>query len=248
MLSIGERLKAAREAKGISLERASQVTKIQRTTLGAIEKGDLGEILDPVYAKIFLKKYALYLGLDGSSIVSEYLSLRGPIPDRPIGVKTQALPEAQSRLSIGKWIFPVSVGLMGVVGISFLAYLAMDLKKSLASIPKKEKAVSSKKAARPNPTLEKASSPQLLVPRSQPLKLTIRTKSEVWMQVKADGTIIFQNVLAKGSQETWEAKEDLELWTGNAGAMELVLNGKALGSPGTGVKKGIKITREGIKG
>ena len=78
------------------------------------------------------------------------------------------------------------------------------------------------------------------------MKLTIRTKADVWMQVKSDGTVIFQNVLPKGSQESWTAKEELELWTGNAGAMELILNGTPLGNPGIGVKKGIKVTRMGL--
>ena len=68
-LSLGERLKSAREAKRISLEDACRITKIQRRVLQAIEAGRVEEILDPTYAKIFVKKYASFLGIDGSALL-----------------------------------------------------------------------------------------------------------------------------------------------------------------------------------
>ena len=242
-LSIGERLAAARKAKNLSLEDAVRSTKIQRRTLEAIEEDRVGEDLAPVYAKIFLKKYATFLGLDGAVLVDEYLNLRGPIPEASLIPQTETTTKRPALPALRQIFIPAGVGLMFLIGLSFLGYLAMDLYGALSK--RSEKVVHSLHEKKP--LSQKPAAPKSIVPRGQPLKLTIRTKADVWMQVKSDGTVIFQNVLPKDSQESWTAKEELELWTGNAGAMELILNGTPLGNPGTGVKKGIKVTHEGLK-
>ena len=86
----------------------------------------------------------------------------------------------------------------------------------------------------------------LLVSKKETLKLTVRAADNSWMHVKTDGKIIFQSILQKGSQETWQANDKIELWVGNASALDLTLNGHPLGSPGRGVIKNILITREGM--
>lgn len=87
----------------------------------------------------------------------------------------------------------------------------------------------------------------LLVPLSETLELTVRTSADAWVQVKSDGDVIFQNVLPKGSREIWTAKKELELWTANAGAIELTLNGKRLEGLGRGVKRGVRVAHAGLK-
>ena len=85
------------------------------------------------------------------------------------------------------------------------------------------------------------------IPATEKLKLSITVTDDVWIQLKADGKIISQSVLKKGSSVTWEADDDFVIWTGNAAAMQIDLNGNDLGSPGRGVMKDVIITREGIE-
>lgn len=78
--------------------------------------------------------------------------------------------------------------------------------------------------------------------------LVIRAKEKCWLQVKVDGKEIFKNVLAKGSSESWQAYEKIELWLGNAGAVQLELNGKLLqkiGRPGQTLRH-VVVTRAGL--
>lgn len=244
-LSIGERLKSAREAKGINLEEAARFTKVQRWILESIEGNRIDEVLDPAYRKIFLKKYAAYLGLDGTALVREYLSLFGPV-EEPAVVLNKRLPKEEPP-PVLRVILPALVGLMSVVGVAFIGYLALDLYGNLKKNGKTVRPAASVSASSRQtiPALSAATS-KWIVPLSKPLKLTIRTRADVWIQIKSDGVVIFQNVLNEGASESWTAKKDLELWTGNAGAMELVLNGKPLENPARGVKKGIKVTHAGL--
>ncbi|MDO8730573.1 MAG: DUF4115 domain-containing protein [Candidatus Omnitrophota bacterium] len=230
--SVGERLKSVRESRRLSLEEACGITKIQKQTLEAIEQDRIQETLDPVYARIFVKKYASFLGLDSQAVVNEYPGLSPTLP-------TFKPPLQEGPAQPPRWGFlvPAGVTLVALVGIGFLGALAVDLFHTL-------------RQQHPVPSLVQTKSeppPKLLVPLSKPLKLTVQTTADVWLQVKADGTIIFQNVLSKGARESWAAKNDLELWTGNAGSTQLSLNGKPLEGLGRGVRKGVKITRAGIQ-
>ena len=244
--SVGERLKSVRESRRLSLEEACGITKIQKQTLEAIEQDRIQETLDPVYARIFVKKYASFLGLDAQAVVNEYPGLSrssaGP------GMETVAPPPAfkpplqEAPVQPRQWGFlvPAGVTLVALIGIGFLGYMAVDLFHTLRQqhpMPSLTAPAGAKKEPEAKP----------LVPLSKPLKLMVQTTADVWLQVKADGTIIFQNVLTQGARESWAAKNDLELWTGNAGAMQLSLNGKPLEGLGRGVRKGVKITHAGIQ-
>jgi len=58
-----ERLKAAREARGVDLFRVERDTKIRVRFLAALEEGNYEELPADVYARGFLRNYATYLGL-----------------------------------------------------------------------------------------------------------------------------------------------------------------------------------------
>lgn len=87
-----------------------------------------------------------------------------------------------------------------------------------------------------------------LVKNAEKLLLVIRTKEKTWLQVKVDGKIVFQGVLAKGVADSWQAEEKMELWLGNAGVVQLELNGRLLekiGRPGQALKR-VLVTRSGL--
>lgn len=62
--SISDRLRVAREARGVDLFRVERDTKIRVKYLAAMEQGHFSELPADVYARGFLRNYASYLGLD----------------------------------------------------------------------------------------------------------------------------------------------------------------------------------------
>ena len=83
MESIGSRIKAARESKGISIDQAQKDTRISGRILSAIEANRAQEIISgPVYIKSFIKKYADYLGLDGVSLADSLTSEKPALQDK----------------------------------------------------------------------------------------------------------------------------------------------------------------------
>ena len=66
---LGETLRRARTAKGITLEDAERVTRIPRKYLEALEIENFSILPAPVYARGFLRSYAGYLGLEPSELL-----------------------------------------------------------------------------------------------------------------------------------------------------------------------------------
>ena len=69
---LGQRLKEAREEKGISIEDLQKVTKIQKRYLLAIEEGNLDTLPGKFYARAFVKSYAEAIGLDTDELFDNY--------------------------------------------------------------------------------------------------------------------------------------------------------------------------------
>ena len=65
-------LRSLREARGLTLDDVSQVTKISLKNLEAMEKGDFQYLPPPVYTRAYIKSYAKLLGLDESQLLSRY--------------------------------------------------------------------------------------------------------------------------------------------------------------------------------
>lgn len=73
-LRLGQRLRAARQAKGLSLAEAAEGTRIKSQVLEDLENEDFSRMPAVVYAKGFLKIYAEFLGLEPGPLIEEYLA------------------------------------------------------------------------------------------------------------------------------------------------------------------------------
>lgn len=72
MADIGEKLKSAREAKGLSIADIEKATKIQSRYLEAIEKNEFDKLPGDFYVRAFIRQYAQVVGLDGKELLSDY--------------------------------------------------------------------------------------------------------------------------------------------------------------------------------
>jgi cytoskeleton protein RodZ len=70
--TLGQRLKAERERRGVSMQKAADEMHLDAWVIDALETGDYQRIGPPVYAKGHLKRYATILGLPTAEVVSGY--------------------------------------------------------------------------------------------------------------------------------------------------------------------------------
>ncbi|MBI5945697.1 MAG: DUF4115 domain-containing protein [Chloroflexi bacterium] len=84
--SIGQRLKKEREARYLTLEKASEVTRIRTVFLRALEADDYSALPSAAQGRGFLRNYAEYLNLNIDEMIAEMQSaapsadVSGPLP------------------------------------------------------------------------------------------------------------------------------------------------------------------------
>ncbi|WP_144549111.1 RodZ domain-containing protein [Bacillus sp. X1(2014)] len=125
MTELGNRLKEARLAKGLSLDDLQSMTKIQKRYLIGIEEGNYASMPGNFYVRAFIKQYAEALALDPDEIFETYkgeipASLNDELPQQLSRVKThKSISESNSKIFD---ILPkVLIGVF-VIGVASLLY------------------------------------------------------------------------------------------------------------------------------
>jgi len=73
MESMGQKFRAAREKKKMTVSKAAAFTRIKMQHIEMMENDDFSKMPAPTYAKGFIRIYASFLGLDPVPLVQEYV-------------------------------------------------------------------------------------------------------------------------------------------------------------------------------
>lgn len=130
---IGERLRNAREARGLSLDEIEAATRIRRRYLEALENEAFDQLPGGAYAKGFLRNYASYLGLPAEDLVGMYPEFRAdPIITHgsPVEVRiTPATPQSRARRII------TGIAVLAAIGALLLGYILYGQLRQFAVTP-----------------------------------------------------------------------------------------------------------------
>jgi len=142
---VGSLLKGEREKRGFTLDQLSQVTRLRKHYIEALEDEKWDNLPSPVYVKGFIRAYAQGLGFDGKEAISLYEGIATVEEDvpKPIAV----LKEPKSKIVY--FIIPLIAVL--VLGI----YLFLDYKDFFLS----DSPLTSREEKVPAPTLQLGMSP-----------------------------------------------------------------------------------------
>jgi cytoskeletal protein RodZ len=121
MSKFGERLRKARESKGISLAQAAMETRILQQWLVALEEGAYDRLSSDVVAKGFIRNYAQFLGLPVQEMMELYRRERGTSGSIRIVPTTQLTTERSYVLPSFFGVFFVTMILVGLTYISLSA-------------------------------------------------------------------------------------------------------------------------------
>ena len=246
----GERLRRLRKAKGLSLEQVQQATKIHIRVLRALEEDKVAEI-KPAYVKGLLKIYCNFLGVDPKDFIEDSIKETKYEPpkkeeldssqiQKPPGLTKPhiAIAMIKKQIKIKPTIIVICLLILTIVAFRFAKRLSIHRASRL------KESKSSKVVAKPQTQTPSSLSTTAV---SKP-SLGIRAKEDCWLEVKTDGQTVFKSVLKKGHYEYWEAKDDIEFSLGNAGGVDVEVNGQLLSSLGRRrqVIKYITITNQGL--
>jgi cytoskeleton protein RodZ len=115
MTPIGEQLRAARERKGLTLDRVADETNIAKRYLNGLESEDFSVFPGDPYVIGFLRNYAEYLGLPSDDFVSTYKNMK--IQEQPVPIQELIPRRGPSPLAVGA----------GVLGLVVVAAVVLAL-------------------------------------------------------------------------------------------------------------------------
>jgi len=69
----GDKLREARERRGLSLRQIANATKISMITLEALERNDIKRLPGGIFSRGVVRSYALEVGLDPESTIEEFM-------------------------------------------------------------------------------------------------------------------------------------------------------------------------------
>ncbi len=224
MPGLGDEFRAAREARHLSLSDVSEQIHIRSVYLESIEHDD-ASFAAPVYVRGFIRTYARYLGLDAEAVVAQLNATPGSAHAKPHEPVAVAPLQTRRRPSPWLWI----AGVAAVVLLVFVGYKYFDLQQSggssqtvaIASPPPSTAAAGV--AAHAPPVHEATHVPERT--------LRVRLTADSWASIKIDGTTVFEGIAKAGSSRDFHGK-NATVRAGNAGGVDLILNGKELGKMG----------------
>ncbi len=239
---LGQRLRQARERRGVSIAQAAADTRILNRYLISLEDGDYDHLPGDVYARGFIRNYAQYLGLPAEELVELYRVEKGSSTG-PIRVtQTASMPRIRSCMAPS-----VVMTFLVVAALAILAYLVANAlgltTKPLTTAPPTPTTV-----ATPNPIPSATINPNGLAetqtvisggptntpgliatptaPLSAPLVVVVRiVNGSSWLRVLVDGeNKTAQEVKPPGWTETFLAQSKIEIRAGDASKVEIVVN------------------------
>jgi cytoskeletal protein RodZ len=190
--SVGDRLRAAREAKKLSLEDIADQTRIPLRHLQNLEGGDWSALPAPTYTIGFAKSFASAVGLDRTEIGED---LRAEMGGQRFDTSNPEVFEpADPARTMPKWLVLSAIGAIVLLVLVMTWLNNRSLAPDEPTEPSQQEA-STAPAQRPGPTTTTAPrQPQQTA--SGPVVLT--ATQPAWIRVTDQGKTLFEGVLAAG--------------------------------------------------
>jgi cytoskeletal protein RodZ len=224
---VGERLRAAREEKKLSLEDVAAQTRIPQRHLASIETGDWDSLPAPTYTVGFAKSYASAVGLDRAEIGNELREEMGG--QRFANASNDVFEPADPARTMPKWL--VIGAVLGVVLLiavmSWLNNRSLETNEteSVAAAP-----VPGQPASKP------AARAQLRVsaPAATQGPVVLTANAPVWLQVSEKaGATLFSGMLQPGQTYAVPATASAPvLKTGKPEALKITVGNTVAGPVG----------------
>ncbi len=267
--TVGEVLQQARQKKHKEIDAIAAQLCIRPRYLEALEMSNYQDFPGQTYALGFLRTYANYLGLDADSLMNQYRVERGGVkPEKlemPIAERQVLFPSLKYiLLSVAivlfVWVFwylltysDTSVdALPEAMNEAIAEEQIVDVSTPAATMEAQVLGASGDEASAPVIDAVQSSSVAEAVSEHQkaaPLVEVVAT-DDAWVEIVQDDELIFSRTMKKGEKyQVPDNAENIYLKTGNAGGIEIYVDGqktKSLGDVGV-VRSNVSLSAQSLK-
>jgi cytoskeletal protein RodZ len=227
-MSLGEFLRGARESAGLSIDELSEITSIRPGLIKEIEKNNFVNCGGDTYARGHLRNIAPKISVDAQILIDlyneEHSTESRKIHDMLVENNVTRLPTERKTLSWKPLAIASIVILAAIAGGQIIINNSETIITPAVSVSPTPPPVAT-------PTTEPTPEPEASVApdASGEMNLTIAaTRGNSNIHVVSDGKNLFKGPIFQGDEKSFSAPTSISIYLGNAGDLDLTLNGKAL--------------------
>lgn len=231
--SVGRALQQARIAAGLTVDDVTTATRVRIAIVRAIEADDFEPCGGDVYARGHIRSLARAVQLDPAPLIAQYEAEHGgrpaPTPAAPLFEAERIRPERRGP----NWTAAMVAAIVVVVGFVGFTLVKGDEggKKNVADSATPSTSASpspeSKKPADPEP--EPSDSAIAAAPQDKVTVVVSAPDGRSWISAKDhSGRLLFDGLLKQGDSKTFQDSTKINLVLGDAGAIDLFVNGKKI--------------------
>ena len=233
-MSLGSSITQARKSAGLSIEDLSASTNIRTALLKEIESNNFANCGGETYARGHIRNIATKLGVDPLIFIAafedEQMHTDRSMKELLVENSVMRQPEEARKVS-WKVLATISVSSLFIAGLAQIIIsntASVEIPEPIASITATESATPSPEASEATPT------EQATVSTGEGVELVISaTRAKSWLFVSdATGRTLFSGQMSRGSSKTFRTDVSLNVKIGNAGGVDLTVNGKKVDSIG----------------
>ncbi len=239
--TMGAYLTAARLRRRVSIDRAAEDTRIKRDFLMRMESDEF-DFLSPAYVRGFLRTYAQYLHIDPDPILDEFDRRHAHAVDASqiVALQRRARKVPREPKRPKNWVMAVIGGVLILGMLAAIGLLTNPDEKTDASEPSPTPRATEPLIVTQTPESTTEVSPsafttvdETVVGQIRGVELIVEVlDADCWVDITIDGVTIFSDTLTKGTIETFTSDQEMTVVLGLPEAVELTVNGEAIGSPG----------------
>jgi cytoskeleton protein RodZ len=236
--SVGRTLQQARIAAGLTVDDVSSATRVRIAIVHAIEADDFTPCGGDVYARGHIRTLAKAVHTDPAPLLARYDDDHGgrpaPTPAAPLFEAERIRPERRGP----NWTAAMVAAIVAVVGfVGFTAFKGGDSNSDAKSQVAQGATPSTSKPAKPTPSNTDSATPKSdpsdsAIAAAPQDKVTVQVTAvdgRSWISAKDhNGRMLFDGLLKKGESKTFQDSSKVNLILGDAGAIQLYVNGKKI--------------------
>jgi cytoskeleton protein RodZ len=233
-MSLGSMISKARKDAGLSIDDLSAATNIRGTLLREMEANNFSQCGGETYARGHLRNIAIKLSIDPQIFLTafedEQMHVDRTMQDLLVENNVMREPKEVRKVS-WKVLVTISVASLFVAG---LAQIIVS-NNSSPDIPLAvEETTTPSPSAEPTATEEVVPTDEATISTGKGVEVVIAAvRAKSWLFVSdTSGRVLFSGQIAQGMTKTFSSGQQLNLRIGNAGGVDLSVNGKKIDSLG----------------
>jgi cytoskeleton protein RodZ len=214
--SLGAYLRRRRERSGLSVEAVSAGSRIVPRLIDALETDRRDLLPAPVYVRGFIRANCAQVGADAEVALRLYDAQTALAP--PVTLRATSSPPART-VPTGRGWRRIAAGSLLATMLAVTAVLPLGCWQP---------DVDGDRGWGGTMNTSRSAAPASAVPAPVERVLRMRATDTTWVRVQPDGAQSTEGTLAPGTAQEWRSAGRFHITVGNAGGVELALDGHAL--------------------